>query len=73
MSVIGRLDDQTRAILITPLEKRSRRSPHPEAAQDERTPGGVANPSHTDRRTPDDERSSSDQAARPAELPVWLL
>jgi hypothetical protein len=71
MSVIGRLDDQTDAILITPLEKRSRH--RPEAAQDERTPDGAANSSYTDKRTPDDDRSSRDESARQGELPVWLL
>lgn len=72
MSVIGRLDDQTDAILIKPLEKRSRRSPGAEA-RDERTPGDPAEAPRTDRRTPDAEQSSSDAPARRAELPVWLL
>jgi hypothetical protein len=72
MSVIGRLDDQTDAILIKPLEKGSRRNPIP-AAPDERTPGEAATPQHTERRTPDSKRSSTDETARPEELPVWLL
>lgn len=72
MPVIGRLDDQTDAILITPLEKRSRRSPAPEA-QDERAPGDDTQAPHTNKRTPDTERSSRDERARTEELPVWLL
>jgi len=72
MSVIGRLDDQTNAILIKPLEKRSRRSPTPEA-HDASEPGDAAQAPHTDTKTPDKERSSRDEPARTEELPVWLL
>jgi hypothetical protein len=72
MSVIGRLDDQTDAILIKPLEKRSRRSPAPQA-QDERAPDETARAPHTDTKTPDKERSSRDEPAPTEELPVWLL
>ncbi|HEX8138144.1 MAG TPA: hypothetical protein VF544_11175 [Pyrinomonadaceae bacterium] len=72
MSVIGRLDDQTDAILITPLERRSRRSPAP-AAQDEGAPADATEHSHTNGRTPDDERSSRDERERREQLPVWLL
>jgi hypothetical protein len=72
MSVIGRLDDQTNAILITPLEKRSRRNPAPEA-QDESAPADSTEHSHTNVRTPDKERSSGDERARREQLPVWLL
>ena len=73
MSVIGRLDDQTDAILITPLEKRSRHSPGPQAQDGPTADDGAANSSHTDKRTPDDRSSSRDEPAPPAELPVWLL
>jgi hypothetical protein len=72
MPVIGRLDEQTEAVLITPLEKRDERKPG-RAAQDERAPDAAEHPSHTKRRTPGDDESSPDKPARHNELPVWLL
>jgi hypothetical protein len=72
MSVIGRLDEQTEAVLITPLGKRSRTGSGPQA-QDERPHDGAESSSDTKRRTPGDAESSEDDSKRPGELPVWLL
>jgi hypothetical protein len=62
MSVIGRLDDQVEAVLISPLgKKRDAPEPAPQPAREE------AN-------TPRDEESSAQESRTCAsELPVWLL
>jgi hypothetical protein len=64
MSVIGRLDEQVDAVLISPIgKKRDAPEPSPKPATEE------AN-------TRRDEESSAEEnetAARTVELPVWLL
>jgi hypothetical protein len=74
MSVIGRLDEQVNAVLITPLEKRGERKGDA-TIQDARAHERPV-PSHaTMRQAPGGNNKMSEQEtpARPRELPVWLL
>jgi hypothetical protein len=62
MSVIGRLDEQVEAVLISPLgKKRDAQEPAPPPATEE---------SNTPR---DEESSAQETRTRAEELPVWLL
>lgn len=64
MPVIGRLDDQVDAVLITRLERgRDRQRPDAPA-------GEAPAPTHTE---PPDEPTAGETSPAPAELPVWLL
>jgi hypothetical protein len=62
MSVIGRLDEQVDALLISPLGKK-RDAPEP-------APQPVKEEANTQ---PDKESSAPESGARAEELPVWLL
>jgi hypothetical protein len=74
MSVIGRLDEQVNAVLITPLEKRGA---HKEDAptRDARTHDRPVPSSETKGQETggDNKMSEQEPLARPRELPVWLL
>ena len=74
MSVIGRLDEQVNAVLITPLEKRNQPQ-RDETAQDARTPERPVQSQETKGQAPagDNKMSEQETSARPRELPVWLL
>jgi hypothetical protein len=67
MSVIGRLDDQVEAVLITPL-KREHKPDAEERDTPSPTPPSPA-PSHAER----DAESSGETREADAALPVWLL
>jgi hypothetical protein len=74
MSVIGRLDDQVDAILISPLEKqpRSKTDAAPEAPDERANPQA---PSTTQSEIPasGSNRNSESAPSGGVELPVWLL
>lgn len=75
MSVIGRLDEQVNAVLITPLEKRGALK-EDETAQGTRTNERPASSSEIKGQEPggeDKKMSEQETTARPHELPVWLL
>jgi hypothetical protein len=63
MPVIGRLDEQVDALLISPLKRR--RTPDEEARDESKTPAN-ADEDH-DTESPDERRAGD------ASLPVWLL
>lgn len=73
MPVIGRLDEQVDAILISPLGKRDSRAEASGRGQDAAREAGTTPPSHPandgGQAAADDEKSG----VRPQELPVWLL
>ncbi len=74
MSVIGRLDEQVNAVLITPLEKRGERK-EDATTQDARAHERPMPTAETKGQEPGGDNMMSEQEtpARPRELPVWLL
>jgi hypothetical protein len=72
MPIIGRLDEQTEAILIKPLEKRDAHKPG-QATEDERPPGAAEHSTPSMKIMPRDEESSRDKPKARDALPVWLL
>lgn len=74
MSVIGRLDQQVEAVLITPLKKRGQHK-EDEARQDtERSAERTRSSSETNRQSAGgDKQSEQETPPLRDELPVWLL
>ncbi|HYE65933.1 MAG TPA: hypothetical protein VD966_10130 [Pyrinomonadaceae bacterium] len=66
MSVIGRLDEQTDAILIAPLDRKSKR----ELTANEREDGER---SKTAAEAPIQIENSKDNRTKENEMPVWML
>ncbi|HEX8145004.1 MAG TPA: hypothetical protein VF553_20720 [Pyrinomonadaceae bacterium] len=73
MSVIGSLDEQVDAVLISPLEKQRRSRETETAARDERSNPKAPSTSQTPTRAPGTEKSSGHTSPDGDELPVWLL
>jgi hypothetical protein len=70
MSVIGRLDEQVEAVLITPLGKDGRTEAAPR--EDESAVEQATSAPRVERATAEDE-SFQDERASKDDLPVWLL
>jgi hypothetical protein len=76
MSVIGRLDDQVDALLISPLKKRGAQqtneeaTPPPQAAETTAQASGVAS---VKSQSAKGDRQAEQESSASGELPVWLL
>jgi hypothetical protein len=76
MSVIGRLDDQVDALIISPLKKRGAQqtkeeaTPQQEATETTAQANGVAS---VKSRAAKGRRHSEQESSASGELPVWLL
>jgi hypothetical protein len=76
MSVIGRLDDQVDALIISPIKKRGAQQ-----TEEEATPPQQPAKTTDQARTVDSEKSraaeghkhSERESSAPNEIPVWLL
>ena len=72
MSVIGRLDEQTDAVLIAPLARKGAQETHDDDAAAARSHENTSQPRTATEVTSETEVSQGARGGR-EELPVWLL